>query len=1152
MIFLQEHWLFECKLQKINDLSDNINFAAKGADHFHPLQPCQLPRGYGGTAIIWKKELDTYVKVLQEGNERIQCVELKTNSDRPILCISVYLPSKGKADSTEEFLDCIEILSEICTTFQSSHDIVIAGDLNEHLSKPHDSSTKRALALNNFIAEFDFQYSNDGKTYISPAGHDCTEIDYFLVRVKDTKFTQKKVLRNIATNTSDHHPIEMSLQVTVIPTKKKSNKPKSKAPTKLPVKWDRVDLQEYEDSVSQHLQSSSVNVGKDTVEVTCTKLIEVLSNASAKFQTTKRPRRSNPKIKVWNAEISLNLRNMRHAVRQWALAGKPTDPTHAACLQRKLCKRSFRSSIRREHARRDTNDKLKIMNAKSNDAKLFHKLINKQRKRALTIVEDLHVAEETFVESEIVDGFKKHFEALGQETVNDQFDDFYHSQVEVEVSCIEHLASETPAEQVTPEELDKAIRNINRGKSADINGLTIEHVLHAGPRYRNSLLAVINSIFHSGVIPEVLKVGLLSPIFKNKGSANDAANYRGITVLPVFEKIIEYILKERTYKLLERSQSTFQRGFTKHTSPLHASLIVEEVARESKDTSTDCNFIMLDAKAAFDVVCHNHLLRRLYHSGVTDIHWNLIQSLHTNSTSVVKWQGKRSDPFQVFQGVKQGGIASTDFYKSYVNPLLLRLENTNLGAHIGNINCCSSACADDVTINAADDNDTQVLISIAEDFAKAERYLLQPKKTEAVHFTSKRDVAYKENFQLYDCPINSVESSTHLGVKRSTSLSKTAETHIDSNIQKARKALYSLMSSGLHGNNGLDPATSLHLLNIYVMPILTYGLDVIYINKTQTAVLERFQKKILKQILSLPTTTSDSAVYILSGFLPIEATIHKKILTLFNNVCLQPESSVEKRLARRQLAVKTHSSVSWFITAKKLLLRYDLPDPDDLLSGSYNKHSWKRVLNAQINRQWQSSILDSAALSSSLRHMHHTYRPGKLHPLLQIPLTSARDLTRIPVKLRLLTSTYILQSTRVAFNQNEVDPTCRLCFECSETMEHFLLNCPVLELIRNSCLPEIRQNLEENFNMNFDRLSASHKIRVLLDCTFLFGEYTCNNISESSLLDKLHSLETLCRRYLYNIHASRYSTISSTSRSRSNKNKNKRARAHHPLKQSQV
>ena len=68
--------------------------------------------------------------------------------------------------------------------------------------------------------------------------------------------------------------------------------------------------------------------------------------------------------------------------------------------------------------------------------------------------------------------------------------------------------------------------------------------------------------------------------------------------------------------------------------------------------------------------------------------------------------------------------------------------------------------------------------------------------------------------------------------------------------------------------------------------------------------LELFQKKDTK---TNPVITDELSTNWNST---IEAQIHIKALTFFNNVCHQGEKHTEKKLARRQLTVKEESSNS--------------------------------------------------------------------------------------------------------------------------------------------------------------------------------------------------------------------------------------------------
>ena len=90
----------------------------------------------------------------------------------------------------------------------------------------------------------------------------------------------------------------------------------------------------------------------------------------------------------------------------------------------------------------------------------------------------------------------------------------------------------------------------------------IKHEDYGGDELAQSILSIINCIFKSGVVPESLKNGLLTPIVKNKGSRLDAKHYRGITLLPVLCKLIDSIVKARIVEQLDSAQSSLQRGFT--------------------------------------------------------------------------------------------------------------------------------------------------------------------------------------------------------------------------------------------------------------------------------------------------------------------------------------------------------------------------------------------------------------------------------------------------------------------------------------------------------------------------------------------------------------------------------------------------------------
>ena len=81
--------------------------------------------------------------------------------------------------------------------------------------------------------------------------------------------------------------------------------------------------------------------------------------------------------------------------------------------------------------------------------------------------------------------------------------------------------------------------------------------------------------------------------------------------------------------------------------------------------------------------------------------------------------------------------------------------------------------------------------------------------------------------------------------------------------------------------------------------------------------------------------------------------------------------------------------------------------------------------------------------------------PGRCHPLMINLSGNAHEASRIPVRLRIATGTYILQCNRASYNQFESDATCNLCGKSDETLTHFLLECETLQSCRQPIITEI-------------------------------------------------------------------------------------------------
>ena len=104
-------------------MCESITGVGKAVDIGDLIFPVQMPRGYGGVVILWRKFIDHLFVKLQDRTNRIQCVEIQ--NQQPVIVLSVYMPCKGLKDNADAFDDCLAKLQEIIQKYRASHSMFV-------------------------------------------------------------------------------------------------------------------------------------------------------------------------------------------------------------------------------------------------------------------------------------------------------------------------------------------------------------------------------------------------------------------------------------------------------------------------------------------------------------------------------------------------------------------------------------------------------------------------------------------------------------------------------------------------------------------------------------------------------------------------------------------------------------------------------------------------------------------------------------------------------------------------------------------------------------------------------------------------------------------------------------------------------------------
>ena len=133
ILCIQEHWLYTFEKEEITNFTNSHAVHSKACDHQENVSPQERSRGHGGVAILWQNDLDRYVKTIEDGNNRIVCIQLHLETQK-LLIVNVYMPCRN-TQTGDNFDETLDQVRELLRKYRHTHHVIICGDINASLHR---------------------------------------------------------------------------------------------------------------------------------------------------------------------------------------------------------------------------------------------------------------------------------------------------------------------------------------------------------------------------------------------------------------------------------------------------------------------------------------------------------------------------------------------------------------------------------------------------------------------------------------------------------------------------------------------------------------------------------------------------------------------------------------------------------------------------------------------------------------------------------------------------------------------------------------------------------------------------------------------------------------------------------------------------------
>ena len=415
----------------------------------------------------------------------------------------------------------------------------------------------------------------------------------------------------------------------------------------------------------------------------------------------------------------------------------------------------------------------------------------------------------------------------------------------------------------------KSIDSLNGSAANGEDGISCKFIKKCKPLISLKLQELINNCLSENFFPISLKKSKVIVLHKSDNKEN-ITNYRPISLLPSFSKILERIIHTQIYVHLESNNllSPNQFGFLPKSSTTSAILSLIHFITNSLDNKKFTSCIFIDLQKAFDTVCHSILVSKLKFLGFSPDAQALINSFLSDRKQTVHLKEFKSSCKNILTGCPQGSILSPLLFLIFVDDIF----NLSLKGSI-------QMYADDIAIKYSASSKSELESFMQSDLNQLKQWFdennlfMNIKKTNFMMFSL---VGPPETLNVF------VENNKIIQVSNTKFLGLVLDSNLNwkSHVNQLKSKLLPLFFAFRKSRKFMSYKTALsfyyaHFYSHFIHMIPIWG----YARSNVLQPLRILQNGIIKTLKNLPYLYPTSRIYD-KDLLPIDSIVHYETLYL--------------------------------------------------------------------------------------------------------------------------------------------------------------------------------------------------------------------------------------------------------------------------------